>query len=152
MPQTLIEKIVQKFALDLPAAEEVHSGDYLFIRPAHVLTHDNTGAVIPKFKSIGAEKIADPRQPVFALDHDIQNQSEKNRAKYRSIEAFAKEMGVDFYPAGRGIDRTHRCGRYLGDRQNLVAGAAGGKSRIGRETAVGGNWQRCHYHALRIFQ
>ena len=40
---------------------------------------------------------------MFALDHDIQNQDESNQKKYRAIEAFAKEHGVDFYPAGSGI-------------------------------------------------
>ena len=45
-------------------------------------THDNTGAVMKKFTSIGVAKIADPRQPVFAIDHDIQNTSPDNLAKY----------------------------------------------------------------------
>jgi homoaconitate hydratase len=67
------------------------------------MTHDNTSAVMSKFKGIGAKKIHDPKQLVFALDHDIQNQEESNLKKYRSIEAFAKEHGVDFYPAGSGI-------------------------------------------------
>ena len=40
---------------------------------------------------------------MFALDHDIQNRDEANLKKYCSIEAFAKEQGVDFYPAGSGI-------------------------------------------------
>ncbi len=65
------------------------------------MTHDNTSAVMSKFKAIGAKKIHDPKQLVFALDHDIQNQDEANLKKYRAIEAFAKEHGVDFYPAGR---------------------------------------------------
>ncbi|KAI8085768.1 uncharacterized protein B0P05DRAFT_533646 [Gilbertella persicaria] len=101
--QNLIEKIVQKYALDLPEGYKVKSGDYVMIRPHHVLTHDNTGAVIPKFKSIGATKIHDPKQPVYALDHDVQNKTEKNLQKYANIEAWAKQQGVDFYPAGRGI-------------------------------------------------
>ena len=67
------------------------------------MTHDNTSAVMSKFKGIGAKKIHDPQQLVFALDHDIQNQDEANQKKYRAIEAFAKEHGVDFYPAGSGI-------------------------------------------------
>ncbi|KAI7872259.1 uncharacterized protein EV154DRAFT_452886 [Mucor mucedo] len=101
--QNLIEKIVQKYALDLPEGYQVKSGDYVTIRPHHVLTHDNTGAVIPKFKSIGATKIHDPKQPVYALDHDVQNKTDKNLMKYANIEAWGKEQGVDFYPAGRGI-------------------------------------------------
>jgi len=103
MHQTFIEKIAQKHAVDLAPNHLVHAGDYISIRPAYVMTHDNTGAVIPKFKSIGATKLANPRQVVHTLDHDIQNKDEKNLAKYKKIEEFSKSMGADFYPAGRGI-------------------------------------------------
>lgn len=103
MSQNLIEKITQKFAVGLQSDQFVKSGDILFIEPAYVMTHDNTGAVIPKFKNIGAIKFANPRQVVHTLDHNIQDKSEKNRTKYLNIERFSKEMGCDFYPAGRGI-------------------------------------------------
>jgi homoaconitate hydratase len=101
--QTLIERIAQRYAAGLTPGHEVHTGDFLSIRPAQCMTHDNTDAVIPKFKSIGATKIHDPAQLVFALDHDIQNTSAENLAKYAKIEQFARQHGVAFYPAGRGI-------------------------------------------------
>ncbi len=119
-PQTLVEKIARRFAVGLKDGQVVRSGDYLSIRPAHVMTHDNTGAVIPKFKSIGAAKILDPGQVVFTLDHNVQDQSEGNLAKYRKIEAFAREMGVDFYPA-RSSKRTAgaiRSARWAKPRRN----------------------------------
>ncbi len=103
MPQNLIEKIAQRFAVGLSDEHCVQAGDFLTMRPAHVMTHDNTAAVIPKFQSMGAKRIADPTQPVYALDHDIQNKAEDNLAKYAKIEAFAGEQGVTFFPAGRGI-------------------------------------------------
>ena len=103
MAQTLVEKIAQRFAVGLPDGHEVHAGDFLSVRPRHVMTHDNTAAVIPKFQSMGATRMADPNQPVYALDHDIQNQSEANQAKYGRIEEFANEHGVSFFPPGRGI-------------------------------------------------
>ncbi|KAJ7220034.1 hypothetical protein GGX14DRAFT_585177 [Mycena pura] len=103
VPQTVIEKVVQKYAVGLPPRKVVKAGDYVMIRPEHVMTHDNTGPVISKFKSIGAKRIQNHIQPVFTLDHDVQNRSAKNLAKYASIEAFARQHGVDFYPAGRGI-------------------------------------------------
>jgi homoaconitate hydratase len=56
-----------------------------------------------QFRSIGATKIYNPSQVVFALDHDVQNKSEANLKKYSRIESFAREQGIDFYPAGRGI-------------------------------------------------
>ena len=103
MGLTLVEKIAARHADGIAAGTVVRSGDFISIRPRHVMTHDNTGAVIPKFKQIGATKIADPAQPVFAIDHDIQNTSPENLAKYAKIEAFATEHGIDFYPAGTGI-------------------------------------------------
>lgn len=109
MSQNLIEKIAQKYAVDLENDQLVKSGDFLSISPAHIMTHDNTGAVMNKFKAIGATKIFNPRQPVYALDHNIQDKSEANLKKYAGIEAFAKEMGVDFYPAGRGIGHQIMC-------------------------------------------
>jgi len=103
MGLTLVEKIAARHADGLARGEVVQSGDFISIRPRHVMTHDNTGAVIPKFKQIGATSIADPAQPVFAIDHDIQNTSPENLAKYAKIEAFAREHDIDFYPAGTGI-------------------------------------------------
>jgi homoaconitate hydratase len=103
MGLTLVEKIAARHADGLAPGTAVRSGDFISIRPRHVMTHDNTGAVIPKFKQIGATSIADPAQPVFAIDHDIQNTSPENLAKYAKIEVFAREQGIDFYPAGTGI-------------------------------------------------
>ena len=103
MGLTLVEKITSRHADGLAPGTVVRSGDFISIRPRHVMTHDNTGAVIPKFKQIGATSIVDPAQPVFAIDHDIQNTSPENLAKYSKIDAFAAEHGIDFYPAGTGI-------------------------------------------------
>ncbi len=103
MPQNSIEKIAQRSALGLREGQTVCAGDFLSVRPAHVMTHDNTAAVIPKFESMGARHIFDPKQPVFALDHDIQNHTPENLGKYAKIEAFARRHKIAFFPAGRGI-------------------------------------------------
>jgi homoaconitate hydratase len=109
MAQNLIEKITQRNCLDLPQNHKVNSGEFVTIQPYHVMTHDNTSAVIPKFKNIGAKKIANPRQVVFTLDHNVQDKSDKNLTKYKNIESFAAEMNIDFYPAGRGIGHQVMC-------------------------------------------
>lgn len=103
MGQNRIEKIAERYAVGLAAGFRVHAGDFVSIRPRHVLTHDNTGAVIPKFKSIGATKIFDSSQPMIALDHDVQNETPENLAKYAAIEAFARAHGLAFFPAKTGI-------------------------------------------------
>src|SRR6266571_3904420 len=104
--QTLLEKITQAYAVGLTKGQVVRANDFVSIRPKHVMTHDNTGAVIPKFRSMfegGAPRIFDASQPVIAIDHDIQNKSVENLDKYRKIEAFAKEHGLAFFPPGTGI-------------------------------------------------
>ncbi len=103
MGQTITEKVVQAHAEGLAAGHEVRAGDMVTIRPQHVMTHDNTGAVLPKFRAIGATRLADPEQPVFALDHNVQDTSAENLAKYSRIENFAASHGVTFFPAGAGI-------------------------------------------------
>jgi homoaconitate hydratase len=108
MGQTVVEKIAQAHMAEGPS-RPLAAGDFLSVRPHHVMTHDNTSAVMAKFVTIGATRIVDPAQPVFTLDHDIQNVSEENLAKYRKIEAFARAHGVDFHPAGTGIGHQIMC-------------------------------------------
>jgi homoaconitate hydratase len=102
MRQTIVEKISQTHMVEGPS-RPLRAGDFLSIRPDHVMTHDNTSAVMNKFKTIGARAIHDPAQLVFTADHDIQNTEESNLAKYHSMQVFAAERGIDFFPPGMGI-------------------------------------------------
>ena len=102
MGQTMVEQIAQSHLMEGPA-RPLRTGDVISLRPRHVLTHDNTAAVMRKFLAIGASAVADSHQPVFVLDHDIQNTSDANLDKYRRIEEFAAAHGIRFYPAGMGI-------------------------------------------------
>jgi homoaconitate hydratase len=102
MGQTIVEKIARAHMTAGPK-RPLRPGDVVSLRPRHVMTHDNTAAVMKKFATIGASRIHDAHQPVFALDHDIQNTEASNLAKYRDIEAFAARHEIVFYPAGTGI-------------------------------------------------
>src|SRR3954471_156005 len=102
MGQTIVEKIAQAHFAEGPN-RPLRTGDFVAIRPHRVMTHDNTSAVMKKFQTIGAKKIQNSKQLVFALDHDIQNKDDSNLHKYEAIAGFAKYHGVDFYPAGSGI-------------------------------------------------
>ncbi|KAH7089615.1 homoaconitase mitochondrial precursor [Paraphoma chrysanthemicola] len=102
-PQTLTEKIVQRYAVGVAEGKILRSGDYVTLAPHKCMTHDNSWPVALKFMSIGATRINDPKQIVMTLDHDVQNKTEKNLKKYSQIEEFAKKQDVVFYPAGRGI-------------------------------------------------
>ncbi len=130
-PQTLVERIAQRHALGLAPGQRVRQGDCISIRPRHVLTHDNSWAVMAKFAGLCPTSgttaaaaaggpppppgpgldVADPRQPVLALDHNVQDRSSRTLARYASIARFARRHGLDFYPAGRGIG--HQVGAVL---------------------------------------
>src|SRR5271169_3989005 len=99
MAQTIVEKIAQAHMTEGPS-RPLRTEDFLSIRPFHVMTHDNTSAVMKKFKAIGAKQVHDPAQPVITADHDIQNTEESNLTKYRSMELFARDHGIDFYLPG----------------------------------------------------
>jgi homoaconitate hydratase len=136
MGQTIAEKIAQAHMTEGPE-RSLRTGDVVALRPRHVMTHDNTAAVIKKFRSIGATRILDPRQPVFPIDHDIQNTSESNLAKYSEIEAFAREQGVDFYPAGTGISHQVMVAHGYAVPGSLVVGSDSHSNMYGALGALG---------------
>jgi len=108
MPLTLVEKLATNAAVGLERGEAAWSGRIVRVRPKHVMTHDNTAAVIPKFLGLfegtgRTPRVHDPRQPVFAIDHDIQNVTPENLGRYARIERFAADHGIDHYPPGTGI-------------------------------------------------
>jgi homoaconitate hydratase len=91
IPQTLTEKIVQKYSLGLAHNKIVQAGDYVTIAPHHCMTHDNSWPVALKFMSIGASKIYDPKQIVMTLDHDVPNQISRNTGRLKNSLA-SKEL------------------------------------------------------------
>ncbi|MCW8983941.1 MAG: aconitase family protein, partial [Thermoanaerobaculales bacterium] len=137
MPQTITEKVVQAHSEGLPPGHEVLAGDMVTVRPFHVMTHDNTGAVMPKFQAIGAERIADPTQPVFTLDHNVQDTSDENLAKYRRIEEFADSQGVTFFPAGAGIGHQLMVEQGFVHPGTLVVASDSHSNMYGALSAVG---------------
>lgn len=137
MSQTLVEKIATAHAVGLKPGQLVFSGDFITIRPKHVMTHDNTSAVMSKFKSIGATKVADPRQPVFAIDHDIQNTTPENLGKYAKIEEFAKKHGIDFYPPGTGISHQVMVEEGYVTPGSMVVGSDSHSNLYGAAAALG---------------
>jgi homoaconitate hydratase len=135
--QTATEKIVQAHTVGLTAGQVVQAGDIVTVRPRHVMTHDNTAAVLPKFRGMGCSRVADPGQPVFALDHDIQNRTAENLKKYQEIEAFAREQGIVFHPAGAGIGHQLMVERGFVHPGALVVASDSHANMYGALAAVG---------------
>jgi homoaconitate hydratase len=101
------------------------------------MTHDNTSAVMGKFKAIGAARMHDASQPVFAIDHDIQNHSPENLGKYARIETFAREQGVEFYKPGTGISHQVMIERGYVTPGSMVVGSDSHSNIYGALAALG---------------
>ena len=141
-PLTLVEKIATRYAVGLKPGAAARQGQIIRIRPKHVMTHDNSGAVIPKFSSIfeGAGKpprVADPSQPVFAIDHDIQNHSPENLAKYAKIAKFAADHEIDHYPAGSGISHQIMVEQGYATPGAMIVGSDSHSNMYGGVSALG---------------
>ncbi|MBN1853639.1 MAG: homoaconitase [Pirellulales bacterium] len=142
MASTVIEKIATQYSIGLDSGEVARQGQIVRVRPKHVMTHDNTGAVIPKFLGIFdgtgiLPRIADPRQPVFAIDHDIQNNEPANLEKYARIERFAGEYAIDFYPAGSGISHQMMIEEGYVTPGSMVVGSDSHSNMYGGLAALG---------------
>ena len=103
MPLTFVESVVARHAVGRSTSRDPRPGDVVWLRPAKLMTHDNSSAVLARFRTMGATRVLDPSRCVIVLDHDVQNRSEAHLAKYAAIEAFAREQGIEFHAAGSGI-------------------------------------------------
>ncbi len=142
MGLTLVEKIATRFAVGLVSGETALQGQIVRIRPKHIMTHDNTGAVMPKFASIfepaGLEpRVADASQPVVAIDHDIQNHTPENLGKYARIAKFASKHNLDYYPPGSGISHQIMVEQGYAVPGALIVGSDSHSNMYGGVSALG---------------
>ncbi len=134
MGLTFAEKVLAgKAGLDT-----VVPGQIVFISPDHLLSHDNTAAIIGK---IGTELdkygITNPDLHVIVLDHVIPAASEKNAEGHKKIREYVKKFDLPhFYDIGRGI-----CHQVMMEEGLALPG----------QVVVGSDSHTCSYGALGCF-
>jgi len=101
MGKTFAEKVLAKKA-GLP---EVVPGQIVTVRPEHLLTHDNTSAIVGKVtKDLETYGLVNRELPVIAIDHVVPAVDEKTAIGHAQIRAFAKAYGVrHFFDVGEGV-------------------------------------------------
>lgn len=101
MPQTFAEKILARKA-GLPYAEP---GQIVIIEPDHLLTHDNTAAIISKIEDdLCRYGVVNRELPVIVLDHTVPASDEKTAASHKKIREFVNGYKLpNFFDAGEGI-------------------------------------------------
>ena len=100
MGHTVVEKI-----LGTKAGQEVSPGEIVTVSPDHLLTHDNTAAIIGKIRDeLERYGIVDRDLPVIVLDHVVPAASEKTAQNHKTIRNFVKKHGIlNFYDVGEGV-------------------------------------------------
>ncbi len=134
MGKTFAEKVLAKEA----KVEEVVPGQILTVRPKHLLTHDNTAAIIGKIgKDLETYGVIDRNLMVIVLDHVIPAADEKTAANHKKIREFVKEYDIpNFYDAGEGI-----CHQIVIEKGYALPGTM----------IVGSDSHTCSYGALGVF-
>jgi 3-isopropylmalate/(R)-2-methylmalate dehydratase large subunit len=99
MEQTFAEKILAKKA----TLERTSPGQIVRIIPDRTFSVDNTARIIRIFKSMGAERIFDPKHAII-LDHNSPPSQTQHAESHLIIRRFVAEQQIEFfYDVGRGI-------------------------------------------------
>jgi homoaconitate hydratase family protein len=101
MEMTFAEKILAKYSNQ----KEVSPSQIVTVRPDHLLTHDNTAAIIGKINpELEKYGIYSKDLPVIVLDHVIPAVSEKTATNHKNIREFVEKFGLkNFFDVGYGV-------------------------------------------------
>jgi len=101
MDMTFAEKILAKYG----KSKEVTPGQIVTVKPDHLLTHDNTAAIIQKIRpELEQYGIYSKTLSIIALDHVIPAASDKTAANHKIIRDFVKKYQIqNFFDIGIGV-------------------------------------------------
>jgi homoaconitate hydratase family protein len=101
MAMTFAEKVLAKYA----DKKSVIPGEIVTVHPDHLLTHDNTAAIIQKIsKELDEFGVFSKQLPIIVLDHVIPAASEKTAMNHKNIRDFVKKHKIKFFfDVGNGI-------------------------------------------------
>jgi 3-isopropylmalate/(R)-2-methylmalate dehydratase large subunit len=101
MGKTFVEKIFAKYA----GLKDVVPGQIVTVHPDHLLTHDNTSAILQKIKpDLEQYGIYSKSLPIIALDHVIPAASEKIATNHKAVRDFVIKYKIEnFFDIGMGV-------------------------------------------------
>ncbi len=134
MPMTFAEKVLAQRA----GKPNVVPGEIVTVKPDHLLTHDNTAAIIAK---VGGQLenygVARPDMHVIVLDHVIPAANEKSALNHKKIREYVARYNLPhFFDVGRGI-----CHQVVMEEGFALPG----------KLLVGSDSHTCSYGALGAF-
>ena len=134
MGKTFAEKLLARKS----GRAEVRPGQIVTVRPDHLLSHDNTAAIIEKISADLAEfGVASPDLQVIVLDHVVPAASEKDAENHKAIREYVRKYCIThFYDVGTGV-----CHQVMVEKGLAAPGTL----------IVGSDSHTCMYGALGVF-
>lgn len=134
MGKTFAEKVLAQKS----GQAEVVPGQIVIVHPDHLLTHDNTAAIVGKIEDDLEEYgVARQDMPVIILDHVIPAATEKTAINHQTARTFAATHKLpNFYDVGTGV-----CHQVLMEKGLAIPGSI----------IVGSDSHTCSYGALGVF-
>jgi homoaconitate hydratase family protein len=134
MGKTFAEKVLAKKA----GLKSVAPGQIVTVKPDHLLTHDNTSAIVGKVSDeLKQYGLVDANLPVIAIDHVVPAVDEKTAIGHKKIREFVKSYGVkNFFDVGAGV-----CHQLMVEKGLALPGSL----------LLGSDSHTCTYGALNAF-
>ncbi|MFH1502340.1 MAG: 3-isopropylmalate dehydratase large subunit [Candidatus Eisenbacteria bacterium] len=134
MGMTFAEKVLAGAA----GLDRVVPGQIVAVRPDHLLTHDNTAAIIGKIgQELETYGVVNRNLPIIVLDHVVPAANEKIATGHAEVRKFVAEHGIaNFYDVGVGV-----CHQVVVEKGHALPG------RI----LVGSDSHTCSYGAVNAF-
>ena len=134
MGKTFSEKVLARKSGQV----EVVPGQIVIVQPDHLLSHDNTAAIVGKVKADLEEYgVVRPEMPVVVLDHVIPAANEKTAINHQTARQFAASHHLPhFFDVGAGV-----CHQVL-----MEKGLA-----LPADIIVGSDSHTCSYGAVGVF-
>jgi 3-isopropylmalate dehydratase large subunit len=134
MGDTAVEKILIKKT----GLRSVVPGQIVTLKPDHLLTHDNTAAIIAKIETeLDRYGVVDAELPIIVIDHVVPPCDEKTATNHKRIREFVEKSGIkNFHDAGEGI-----CHQVVLEKGLALPG----------EVIVGSDSHTCSYGAVGTF-
>ncbi len=121
MGLTFAQKVLARSA----GLSSVEIGQIVTVHPRHLLTHDNTAAIIGKIgEELEQYGIADPDQPVIVLDHISPARDTASAEAHRRVREFIARFDLrHFFDIGEGICHQVMLERGLAPPGEIVVGS-----------------------------
>ena len=134
MPQTFAQNALARAG----GLDRVAVGQIVTVKPAHLLTHDNTAAIVGKIEQdLETHGVVRPDLSVIVLDHVVPAANEKTAVGHKKVREFVEKYGIKhFYDVGEGI-----CHQVVVEKGHARPGTI----------IVGSDSHTCSYGALGVF-